>query len=49
MDNEEPREGVVVKSPFKKPVLAVELEDSEKLSQREEKMTRKLKNEKAAE
>ena len=35
MDNEEPREGVVVKAPFKKPVLAVEVEDSGKLSRKE--------------
>ena len=32
MDNEEPRKGVVVEDPFKNPVLAVEVEDSVKLS-----------------
>ena len=36
MDNEEPREGVVVKAPSKKLVLAVEVEDSGKLSRIEE-------------
>ena len=35
INNKEPREGVVVKAPFKKPVLAVEVEDSGKLSRRE--------------
>ena len=42
MDNEEPREGVVVKAPFKKPVLAVEVEDSGKLSRREEEMAQEI-------
>ena len=42
MDNEEPREGVVVKAPFKNPVLAVEVEDSGKLSQREEEMAQEI-------
>ena len=34
MDNVEPREGVVNKAPFKKPVLAVEVEDLGKLSKK---------------
>ena len=42
MDNEEPREGVKVKAPFKKPVLAVELEESGKLSRREEEMAQEI-------
>ena len=42
MDNEEPREEVVVKARFKKPVLAVYLEDSVKLSQREEEMAQEI-------
>ena len=42
MDNEEPREGVVVKAHFKKPVLAVEVEDSGKLSRREEEMAQEI-------
>ena len=42
MDNEEPREKVVVKAPFKKPVLALEVEDSGKLSQREEEMAQEI-------
>ena len=42
MDNKEPREGVVVKAPFKKPVLAVEVEDSGKLSRREEEMAQEI-------
>ena len=42
MDNKEPREGVVVKAPFEKPVLAVEVEDSGKLSRREEEMAQEI-------
>ena len=44
MDNEKPREGVVNKAPFKKLVLAVEVKDSGKLSQREEEMAQEIKN-----
>ena len=43
MYNEEPKEGVVVKAPFKKPELAMEVEDSGKLSQREEDMYQEIK------
>ena len=42
MDNEEPREGIVFKAPFKKPVLATEVEDSGKLRQREEEMAQEI-------
>ena len=42
MYNEKPREGVVVKAPFKKPVLAVEVEDLGKLSQREDEMAQEI-------
>ena len=42
VDNEEPREGVVVKAPFKKPILAIEVENSGKLSQREEEMAQEI-------
>ena len=42
MDNKEPREGVVNKAPVKKPVLAVEVEDSGKLSRREEEMAQEI-------
>ena len=44
MENEEPREGVVVKAPFIKPVLALEVEDSGKLSRREEEMAQEIEN-----
>ena len=38
MDDKEPREGVELKTSFKKPVLAMELEEPVKFSQREEEM-----------
>ena len=41
LKNKEPREGIMVKTPFKKPVLAVELEESGRLSWREEEMAQK--------
>ena len=37
-----PGKGVVVKAPFIKPVLAVEVEDSGKLSRREEEMAQEI-------
>ena len=42
LDSKEPREGVVVNTPFNKPVLAIELEESGKLSQREEEMDQEI-------
>ena len=44
MNNKEPREGLVVKTPFKKPVLAMKLEEPVKVSWREEEMAWKIEN-----